>query len=92
MSNEINDGGPAFPFGKRIESYDSTTGILHGISECHHPGMSLRDWFAGQATDEDLWPHHIGRDHHGNIIGTREEAKYRYADAMLAARKKGPTQ
>ena len=32
MSNEQDDGGPAFP------NNDAT-----------HPGMSLRDWFAGQA-------------------------------------------
>lgn len=37
MNNEINDGGPAFP-------------CPVGHMSCAHPeGMSLRDWFAGQA-------------------------------------------
>lgn len=35
MSNPINDGGPAFP-----------NNDAHG---CAYTGMTLRDWFAGQA-------------------------------------------
>lgn len=35
MSEPINDGGPAFP-----------NNDAHG---CAFPGMTLRDWFAGQA-------------------------------------------
>ena len=45
-------------------------------------GMSLRDWFAGQASESDV-------RHWRNMLGfdcTREMAKYAYADAMLAAR------
>jgi hypothetical protein len=41
-------------------------------------GMSLRDYFAAHATEEDIeqytWRH------------TREDAKYMYADNMLKAR------
>ena len=36
MSDEPNDGGPAFP------------AMLPGGNYCT-PGMNLRDWFAGQA-------------------------------------------
>lgn len=46
--------------------------------------MTLRDWFAGQASeaDVDAWMHIMRMN---NIPVTREEAKYYYADAMLAA-------
>lgn len=45
--SSTNDGGPAFPFPSgpepRVNAY-------HDRSE----GMSLRDWFAGQATTDDV--------------------------------------
>lgn len=44
--NMINDGGPAFP----TLTYDqvaASNGI--GISVTDHPGMTLRDYFAGMA-------------------------------------------
>jgi len=48
-----------------------------------YKGMTLRDWFAGQALAGLLAP--------GKIAGTAEFARaaYSYADAMLAARAKG---
>lgn len=66
MSNERNDGGPAFP----ADSFGSQ----------HNPGMSLRDWFAGQAlvgfiTADD-----------GCGYDAAAEWSYAHADAMLAAR------
>ena len=76
MSDAINDGGPAFP---QIDN----TGQ-------NGDGMSLRDWFAGQALQA--------------IIAKMPEARFAadpasyekaamaafyYADAMLAARKGG---
>jgi len=72
MSAPTNDGGPAFPM----------TG-----EECHNlrysqPGMTLRDYFAGQALAGaladptcDLAPIELAK------------IAYREADAMLAARK-----
>ena len=65
----IDDGGPAFPNNDQ-----------HG---CAFAGMTLRDWFAGQALvgmsahkDSSKWEmHEITAD------------AYAYADAMLAARK-----
>ena len=63
-------------------------------------GMTLRDYFAAKATEEDI--KHYERSEDGEMVGvdtlgtewrrpriiyhTREEAKYRYADAMLKAR------
>ena len=77
-----NTGGPAFPFGTAFS------------------GIALRDYFAAKATEEDINAHregpmeeHIvsdlnGRKHitHRSTRYTREQAKYRYADAMLKAR------
>ena len=62
--------------------------------------MTLRDYFAARASEEDIEEHsngpkteHIVNDStgmkrivHRNTIYTREQAKYRYADAMLKAR------
>ena len=52
-------------------------------------GMSLRDWFAGQASETDIAMHRGSWVAEEKPPYTREEAKYRYADAMLAARTKG---
>ena len=63
-------------------------------------GMTLRDYFAAKASEKDIEAHingpkteHIvqGSDGvkrivHKNTIYTREQAKYKYADAMLKAR------
>jgi hypothetical protein len=82
MSTPINDGGPAFP---ELPSYGTPTGT---ISINTKPGMSLRDYFAGQALAGYLalpepgqappltkWSH--------KIIA---EGCYMMADAMLAVR------
>jgi hypothetical protein len=70
-----DDGGPAFPNNDQ-----------HG---CAFAGMTLRDWFAGQALNGYLstWenemdssffdPHHVAK------------SVYAFADAMIAARKGG---
>lgn len=70
-----DDGGPAFP----CETYSLKNG-----REVTTPsnGMSLRDWFAGQAL--------AGLVFH-NDYGMRSDVEialgaYSYADAMLAAR------
>jgi hypothetical protein len=67
---EIDDGGPAFPIAE--------TDKIHGSF-----GMTLRDWFAGQAL--------------AGIMATNPQSKdeclagvaYNLADAMLLARSKG---
>lgn len=71
--SEKQDGGPAFP---------RAAGQLPGSQA----GMSLRDWFAGQAL--------VGAVATVNGPGFAEwayyaDAAYQIADAMLAARKGG---
>ena len=66
MNTPQNDGGQAFPMHKRDDALR---------------GMSLRDWFAGQAVSG------LYADH--NFTGSHVDAakcSYALADAMLAAR------
>jgi len=91
-------GGPAFPQ-KRM--YRCSQGIDH---EIHEQGMTLRDWFAGQAPD---LPNDIpltslacivGRPYSGIEFGSIEHWRYvadaeaawkgLHADAMIAERNK----
>lgn len=79
--SERNDGGPAFP--------TSTPG-RHGTRVLHH-GMSMRDWFAGQAlagmnASPELMQAVTAADVLGETAFERmSTAAYRQADAMLAA-------
>ena len=74
-------GGAAFP---RVvqNDYDDV-----------YMGMSLRDWFAGQAltmfsSDVDNWSR-MAQDYKENIEDMQARLAYRLADAMLAERNKG---
>lgn len=80
MSTPINDGGPAFPV-QSIYSED------HGTNS---RGMTLRDYFAGQALAGICAP--LYDDESPTIWKHREFAKgaYMFADAMLAAREAKP--
>ena len=51
-------------------------------------GMSLRDWFATHATENDIRKHQslIEQANGWTKTATVEQAKYAYADAMLKAR------
>lgn len=75
MTKRIDDGGPAFP-----------SGDCAWEGAPYEPGMSVRDWFAGQAL--------------GGICSATRDADYRWcdsyadmayslADAMIKRRKKG---
>ena len=84
----MKDGGPAFPAPEWFESaIEGETGKFM----YDHPGMTLRDWFAGQAppmpTRISYTTHNYGPDEILRIQAA-EEAKwgYIYADAVLAAR------
>lgn len=54
------------------------------------PGLTMRDWFAGQASEADIQqvvvsrtpPEHLTSDY----INRRAWARYQFADAMLLAR------
>jgi hypothetical protein len=70
-----NTGGPAFP------RYDDDARYTQD-------GMTLRDYFAAHASEKDLEEY---RDYHlcgitGECVPrySREKAKFRYADAMIA--------
>lgn len=83
MSEQINDGGPAFPSGEHWWNTETNK---------HEPvgdrGMSLRDHFAGEA----LCGWAAGRNGDGfcetSAHDVVAEACYKYADAMLKARKR----
>jgi hypothetical protein len=73
--NARDDGGPAFPSGL-VSTGD-------GDHQAFTSGMSLRDWFAGQALQwagSNEWFHADER----NVA----ERAYKMADAMVAARAK----
>lgn len=73
----IKDGGSAFPsefyeteHGDRVEAFAGTR------------GMTLRDWFAGQAI------YTLSQKTHGYDPGWMAKACYEVADAMIAERSK----
>jgi hypothetical protein len=78
---QINDGGPAFPCEEQIRCNGEV------IDTRKFTGMTLRDWFAGQAlaglcasTDHESAP----------SKGILADWAYQQADAMLAAREVKP--
>jgi hypothetical protein len=90
MSN-TNTGGPAFPC-----EWD----YINSSREAAN-GMTLRDYFAAKASEEDIQAHIWkgfnevqirtaldGKKYETSAAATwtREQAKYLYADAMLKAR------
>lgn len=76
MSTPINDGGPAFP----CESY----GIKNG-KETTVPaqGMTLRDYFAGQALVGMFADYFRSLNHEPHVVA---HDAFVFADAMLAAK------
>jgi hypothetical protein len=73
MGEQINDGGPAFPFREHFG----------GSGYERFPGMTLRDYFAAAALQG--WcacPTTAGTEQDA------AELAYRYADAMIAARER----
>lgn len=84
--SKIDDGGPAFPQQNPLVSLNPQTGEISRVDD----GMSLRDWFAGQALSglygsvmKAALP--MGMDR--NELMAR--AAYEVADAMLLERSKG---
>lgn len=76
----------AFPFFRAEVKDDKGDAVTE---EIYDPGMDMRDFFASEATEDDIaqWmkPYNVDR---GMIQPTREQARYRYADAMMKARGK----
>lgn len=67
-----HDGGPAFPHNKELSDG----------SFSYHSGMTLRDWFAGQALNGML------SESDDYSFEGAAKASYEQADAMLAERSK----
>ena len=77
MSDDKDIGGTAFP-SEQSECQDNTW------NQTFDPGMSLRDWFAGQALSRSL-SDGIYTDSKG--MKAVAEAAYEMADAMLKERR-----
>lgn len=84
MSAERKDGGPAFPTSDGIATDGDKTVDYHST----FPGMSLRDWFAGHASEKDIEQYRSFWRDDQLVLREREAARYAYADAMLAERAK----
>ena len=81
MANEIKDGGSAFP----NAGYDGPDNCADPV-----PGMTLRDWFAGQALAGIINACAMDTRRNGESMETMFARKaYYIADAMLAAREWG---
>lgn len=87
-------GGSAFPFVAPAQT-DKATGAI--LSVDIFPGMTLRDWFAGQALTgiyacRDLQLatlHDQAKTGTGDFDACMAKQAYSQADAMIAARKAG---
>jgi hypothetical protein len=73
MKDKINNGGQAFP---------SPENVKNGWGPEY--GMTLRDWFAGQALTGWI----MGMTFHDDIPDKVASIAYKFADAMLKERKK----
>lgn len=84
-----DDGGPAFPatLWHEVENPESA---VRNLESTTFPGMSLRDWFAGQALAGELASQNPECAYAG-CEGAAEVSSWAYsvADAMLAERAKG---
>ena len=75
--SKINDGGPAFP----------RTGEGFGNPKYDTAGMTLRDWFAGQALNGFIVNAMMGDKTQKNLTDTAALA-FAVADAMIAESQK----
>lgn len=88
MSNQINDGGPAFPHKRQIRCNGEV------IDSEMEPGMTLRDYFAAAALQGLLsgYLHRAKLDNDGALMIPESiyETAYRSADEMLIAKEIEP--
>lgn len=94
MNTPINDGGPAFPHDELVRDVVHTDGKLAARVYYASPGMTLRDWFAGQiaghlvsnSNQNPDWIRNASKEEQAKVYA---ENAYSLADAMIAAREKG---
>jgi hypothetical protein len=80
--NKIEDGGSAYPLPVHLS--------LEGDEHIAYPGMSLRDWFAGQAITGVIRQCAQDLRHRDDAPADYFAMKaFEIADAMIAARKAG---
>lgn len=79
MNTKINDGGPAFPVPMFTRQAD---GQPMSSVEFEMGGMSLRDWFAGQALVGLL----VNFSEHIHSMNACVDLAYDAADKMIKAR------
>ena len=81
-----DDGGPAFPTPEVLYSTPTASTLYGGTyttTTTKSSGLSIRDWFAGQAL-AGLMANRRALDGDERLVATQA---YDLADAMLAARK-----
>lgn len=84
---KIEDGGPAFP-GTPATQVPHPDGSDRKCVIFGESGMSLRDWFAGQALAGLLACPSANFQNHCTVESAARNS-FRFADAMLAERKAG---
>lgn len=80
MSQQIEDGGPAFPVLCDFKNGKPYQGMQTGNTCGWWEGLSIRDWFAGQALNGLL------ASSGGDWVDSFSLDAYELADAMLIAR------
>ncbi len=90
MSDEIKDGGPAFPAEITLNrEVFAAAPYQFGNDDFKTPGMSLRDYFAAKSLPvawKAFEDGYFTEDRWESINRTVAECAYQMADAMLAAR------
>lgn len=82
--NAIDDGEKAF-----LRSAGLGGAHIQWRSTTFPDDMTLLDWFAGQASEKDIDRHaSLYRDENKGNSCTREHAKYLYAAAMIAEKRR----
>lgn len=93
-TKQHDDGGPAFP----VAGHTGENPELTAYGKLGHPGMSLRDWFAGMAL-QGLLSNSGGPIQANGMSGWGwvncgkkdvADVVWEIADAMIAARKEAP--
>jgi hypothetical protein len=87
--SEIKYGGPAFPANQKSFVFDLAGGARKTILDAH-PGMTLRDWFAGLAMQGIIASGLAVQVSEENYHNALAKLAYVNADAMIAEREVKP--